>query len=121
MARVDSRRARRMMKQLGMNMEEMSDVEKVILQGSGREIIIEDPTVTVIDMRGQKMYQIVAGRITEKATAQKTLVASAEPSEEDVQLVAVQAGVSPERARKALIESNLDLAKAILLLTTQKD
>ena len=37
-------------------------------------------------------------------------------SEEDVQLVAGQTGKSVEEARNALIESEGDLAKAILLL-----
>lgn len=39
-------------------------------------------------------------------------------SEEDVDLVAQQAGVDREKARSALIEANGDLARAILLLTT---
>jgi len=118
MARIDSRRARRMMKQMGMNMEEIPDVERVILQGGGREIIVEDPAVTVIDMRGQKIFQVTGSRITEKAL--KMEVKTPEIAEEDVQLVAQQAGVSPERARAALKESEGDLAKAIFLLSTTK-
>jgi len=39
-------------------------------------------------------------------------------SEEDVDLVSQQAGVSREKARSALIEAKGDLARAILLLTT---
>lgn len=39
-------------------------------------------------------------------------------SEEDVDLVSQQAGVDREKARGALIEGNGDLARAILLLTT---
>ena len=39
-------------------------------------------------------------------------------SEEDVDLVAQQAGVDREKARSALIEAKGDLARAILLLTT---
>lgn len=114
MARIDSRQARRMMRQLGMKMEEVPDVERVILQGKNREIVVEDPAVTMIDMKGQKIFQIT-GRITEK-----TLEKEVEIPEEDVQLVAQQAGVSPERARAALKEAEGDLAKAILVLTTTK-
>ncbi|RLE50960.1 MAG: hypothetical protein DRJ21_01085, partial [Candidatus Methanomethylicota archaeon] len=40
--------------------------------------------------------------------------------EEDIQLVAAQAGVSLEEARKALIEAEGDLAKAILSLTSAR-
>ena len=39
-------------------------------------------------------------------------------SEEDIDLVAQQAGVDREKARSALIEAKGDLARAILLLTT---
>jgi len=111
LARIDSRRARRMMRQLGMRMEEVPDVERVILQGREREIVVEGPVVTVIDLKGQKIFQVTGGRITERML---------EIPEEDVQLVAQQAGVTPERARAALREAEGDLAKAILLLTTTK-
>ena len=53
MARMDSRRARRMMKQMGMKMDELGDVHTVILQGKNREIVIEGPAVTSINVRGR--------------------------------------------------------------------
>ena len=113
MSRIDSRRARRMMKQMGLKMGELSDIERVILQGPSREIVIEGPAVTVIDMKGQRMYQVAGGRVTEKAV-EKALVIP----EEDVLLVAQQAGVSMDRARAALEGAEGDLARAILMLTT---
>jgi len=118
MARMDSRRARRMMKQMGMNMEEVPDVERVILQGRGREIVVEAPAVAVITMSGQKIFQVTGGKITEKVLKEEAK--APEIAEEDVQLVAQQAGVSSERARAALKEAEGDLAKAILLLTPTK-
>lgn len=113
MAKIDSRRARRMMKQMGFKMDELGDIERVILQGSGREIVIEEPTVTVIDMKGQRTYQIAGGKATEKIVEKELVI-----PEEDVLLVAQQAGVSMERARSALEDAEGDLAKAILILTT---
>jgi len=113
LSRIDSRRARRMMKQMGLKMDEMADIERVILQGRGREIVIEGPTVTAINVKGQRMYQIIGGKATEK-TAEEALVIP----EEDILLVAQQAGVSVERARAALEDAEGDLAKAILMLTT---
>lgn len=111
MARIDSRKARRMMAQMGLKMDELSDINRVILQGGEREIIIEQPVVTVIDLKGQRMFQIAGGSIKERGIKR-------EPSipEEDVLLVAEQAGVSAEVARRALLESEGDLAKAILSL-----
>lgn len=113
MAKIDSRRARRMMKQMGLKMGELSDIDRVILQGPGREIVIDGPAVTVLDMKGQKMYQIAGGKVTESKLEKELVV-----SEEDVLLVAQQAGVSMERARTALQNAGGDLAKAILTLTT---
>jgi nascent polypeptide-associated complex subunit alpha len=113
LSRVNSRRARRMMKQMGLKMDELSDIERVILQGRKREIVIESPAVTAINMQGQKMYQVAGGMVTEKA-----LEAKVEIPEEDVLLVAQQANVSMERARAALEDAEGDLAKAILFLST---
>ena len=113
MSRVNSRRARRMMKQMGLKMDELSDIERVILQGRKREIVIEGPAVTAINMQGQKMYQVAGGTVTEKA-----LEAKVEIPEEVVLLVAQQANVSMERARVALEDAEGDLAKAILFLST---
>ena len=50
MTRTNSRRARRMMKQMGMNMNELSDIKRVILQGDDKEIVIEGPSVTSINV-----------------------------------------------------------------------
>ena len=113
MSRVNSRRARRMMKQMGLKMDELGDIERVIMQGRKREIVIEGPAVTAINMQGQKMYQVAGGTVTEKA-----LEAKVEIPEEDVLLVAQQANVSMERARVALEDAEGDLAKAILFLST---
>jgi nascent polypeptide-associated complex subunit alpha len=113
LSRMNSRRARRMMKQMGLKMDELGDIERVILQGQRREIVIEGPTVTAINMQGQRMYQIAGGKATEK-TREKTL----EIPEEDVLLVAQQTGVNMERAKAALEDVEGDLARAILMLTT---
>jgi len=102
-----------MMKQMGLKMDELGDIERVILQGQGREIVIEEPVVTFIDMKGQRMYQIAGGRVKEKTMEKEFII-----PEEDVLLVSQQAGVDIERARTALKEAEGDLAKAILLLTT---
>jgi nascent polypeptide-associated complex subunit alpha len=102
-----------MMKQMGLKMDELSDIKQVIMQGSKREIVIEGPTVAYINMQGQSMYQIVGGTVTENVT-EKIL----EIPEEDILLVAQQAGVSLDRAKTALEDAEGDLARAILLLST---
>lgn len=102
-----------MMKQMGLKMDELSDIERVIFEGPNREIVIEGPAVTAVNMQGQKMYQVIGGTVTENKK-EKGL----EIPEEDVLLVAQQANVSMERARSALEDAEGDLARAILLLTT---
>ncbi|RLI08418.1 hypothetical protein DRO24_01265, partial [Candidatus Bathyarchaeota archaeon] len=65
MARTPSRRLRRMMKQMGLKMDTLTDVEEVIIRGRDREIVIEEPIVAVLDMRGERVYQITGGRVKE--------------------------------------------------------
>jgi len=104
-----------MMQRMGLSMDAMPDVEQVIIKTGNKEITIEEPEVAMIEMQGQKIFQITGGRISEKAVERR-------PSgivEEDVRLVADQTGKSVEQARKALEESGGDLAKAILLLQSK--
>jgi len=102
-----------MMQRMGMSMGEVPDVQEVILRTATKEIIIEDPEVAVLDLRGQKIFQVTGERITEKKIERKVAI-----PEEDVKLVADQTGKSVEEARRALEETEGDLAKAILLLQT---
>lgn len=81
-----------------------------------REVVIEEPKVTVIEFQGERVYQVV-GREEERPREEK---AEVEITEEDVRLVAEQAGVSLEEARRALEEVGGDLAQAIVLLQARK-
>jgi len=112
--RLSPREARRMMQRMGLSMDTVPDVEQVIIKTAGKEIIIENPEVAVVDIQGQKMFQVAGGKITEKAVERKLVI-----PEEDVRLVADQTGKSLEEARKALEECEGDLAKAILLLQSK--
>ena len=115
--RMNPREAKRMMQRMGMNMDSVEDVEEVIIRTSSKDIIIEQPEVAILQVQGQKMYQVVGGTVTEKAPEHRN-ASAAKPtvSEEDVKLVADQTGKSVDEARKALEECEGDLAKAILLL-----
>ncbi|MDH7563761.1 MAG: nascent polypeptide-associated complex protein [Candidatus Bathyarchaeota archaeon] len=108
---INPREARRMMQRMGMSMNTLEEVTEVIIRTSGKEIVIEEPEVALLDMQGQKIYQVTGGKISEKTVKRQTTI-----PEEDARLVADQTGKSIEEARKALEESGGDLAKAILLL-----
>lgn len=115
--RVSPRQAKRMMQRMGLSMNPMPDVQEVILRTSRKEILVENPDVAVLDMHGQKIFQVTGERITEKEL-EKPERKVAIP-EEDVRLVADQTGKSVEEAQRALEETEGDLAKAILLLQSE--
>jgi nascent polypeptide-associated complex subunit alpha len=103
-----------MMQRMGLNMDAVPDVQQVIIKTSSKEITIEEPEVAILEMQGQKIFQVTGGKISEKVTERKLTF-----PEEDVRLVADQTGKGIEEARKALEESGGDLAKAILLLQSR--
>jgi len=104
-----------MMQRMGMNMNAVEDVQQVVIKTGNKEIVIEGPEVAILEVQGQKIFQVTGGKITEKALERK----AAAISEEDARLVADQTGKSIEEAKKALEESGGDLAKAILLLQSR--
>jgi len=109
--RVSPREAKRMMQRMGLSMDTIPDVEQVVIKTGSKEITIEEPEVAIMEMQGQKIFQVTGGKITEEVAERKSVI-----PEEDAQLVADQTGKSLEEARKALEECEGDLAKAILLL-----
>ena len=52
---------------MGLNMAPMPEVQQVIFRTSTKEIIVENPEVAVISLRGQKIFQVTGEKITEKA------------------------------------------------------
>jgi len=116
--RMNSREQKRMMQRMGMNMDTVADVQQVIIRTSDKDIVIDEPEVAILQVQGQKMYQVIGGQVSEQSPTQRGASVAAKPafSEEDVQLVADQTGKSLEKAKEALQEADGDLAKAILLL-----
>lgn len=112
--RMNPRDAKRMMQRMGMNMEGVEDVEEVLIRTPTKEIVIEAPEVAIVNVQGQKIFQVAGGNVSERAPQNRP--ETRKISEEDAQLVAGQTGKSLDQARKALEESEGDLAKAILLL-----
>jgi nascent polypeptide-associated complex subunit alpha len=117
--RMNPREQKRMMQRMGMNMDTVADVQQVIIRTADKDIVIDEPEVAILQVQGQKMYQVIGGQVSEQTPSQRQATATAaQPafSEEDVRLVADQTGKSPEKAKEALEECGGDLAKAILLL-----
>ncbi|WP_297416784.1 nascent polypeptide-associated complex protein [Thermococcus sp.] len=106
---MNPRQMKKLMRQMGIKMDELDGVEEVVIRLENREIVLKEPAVTVISAQGEKSYQIVPG--SEEVRPRVKV------SEEDVKLVMEQAGVDEETARKALVGAEGDLAEAILKLT----
>jgi nascent polypeptide-associated complex subunit alpha len=111
--RMNPREANRMMQRMGMQVEQIDNVTRVIIESASKKIIIDEPEVAIVKVQGQTVYQVGGGRSREEVT---TVVSSAD----DAKLVASQAGVSVEEAANALRQSNGDLAQAIILLKQKK-
>jgi nascent polypeptide-associated complex subunit alpha len=104
---INPKQMRKMMKQMGINMEEV-DAEEVIIRKHDEELIFKNPSISKIVAKGMETFQIIG----EYEVVQRKV----EVSDEDVKLVMEQAGVSEDEARKALEEARGDLAEALLKL-----
>jgi nascent polypeptide-associated complex subunit alpha len=105
-----------MMQRMGMSMDGVEDVQEVVIRTPSKDIVIEQPEVAILNMQGQRIYQVIGGTVTERAPQREGAASKPAVSEEDARLVADQTGKSLEEAKNALIECDGDLAKAILLL-----
>ncbi|MEM1620211.1 MAG: nascent polypeptide-associated complex protein [Fervidicoccaceae archaeon] len=117
---VSPRDLRRAMRRLGINVEvdQVEDAERVIVErSSGKALVVERPAVAVLKMQGQTVIY-VTGEVREVEQPKAEEVP--EVREEDVQLVANEAGVSLEEARAALESTGGDIARAIILLESRK-
>lgn len=107
-----NREMRRMMDKMGLDMNELSNVQEVIIKTDKKEIIISKPAVTEMKAKDNSIFTVTADSYEEKELEVPIF------SEEDIQLVSMQAGVDEEKAKLALEDAKGDLAKAILSLTS---
>jgi nascent polypeptide-associated complex subunit alpha len=107
------RDALRMMQRMGMETNPIDGVKDVTIRTSDRKIVIDEPAVVSIRMQGQSIFQVAGGTLREEP-----ITASSKPliPEDDIALVAQQAGVTLEEATRALESSGGDLAQAIVSL-----
>lgn len=109
MPNIDPKQLKNMMDRMGIKSSDI-DAERVVIEGKEKNIIIEEPQVTMIEAQGSRTFQI-SGRISEVEKGE------VEINDDDVSMVMEQAGISDkESARKALEESNGNIAEAIMKL-----
>ena len=100
----------RQMKKMGMDMKELKNVKEVIIRLEDKELIIPNAEVSLMNVMGQETYQ-VTGKAQEVEIEEELII-----PDEDIEMVANQVGVSKDEAEQALIDTNGDLAEAILKL-----
>ena len=100
-----------MMDRMGINMKEIPNVQEVVIKTPDKELHITEASVSEVNAQGQRMFQVM-GEVEEVELEKKAF------SDEDILLVQQQTGASKERAVVALEESDGEVARAILKLTS---
>jgi nascent polypeptide-associated complex subunit alpha len=94
----------KMMKQMGMDMEEI-DADKVEVHlSNGEKLVFNSPDLSKIEAKGQEIFNL-QGNYTEESSI----------PEEDIELVMEKTEASREEAEKAL-EKEGDVAEAVMEL-----
>ncbi|MEM4781632.1 MAG: nascent polypeptide-associated complex protein [Halalkalicoccus sp.] len=129
---LDPRKMEQMMKQMGIDTEEI-DATEIVIRTGDEELVFTDADVTKIKAQGQETYQIVgepetraagSGEAAGSDPAIENADVPADDSEErrssdpavepqDIEIVAMRTGASEDEARAALEEADGDLATAV--------
>ncbi|MBW3014992.1 nascent polypeptide-associated complex protein [Candidatus Woesearchaeota archaeon] len=106
---MNPKKMQQMMQKMGIKQIDIPATEVIIKTGD-KELVITEPKVSKVNMMGQETFQVV-GNVHERESVSELVV-----SDDDIQTVADQAGVSIDKAKEAIIAANGDLAEAILNL-----
>ncbi|KYH27656.1 nascent polypeptide-associated complex protein [Halalkalicoccus paucihalophilus] len=114
---LDPRKMEQMMKQMGIDTEEL-DATEIVIRTPEKELVFSDADVTVINAQGQQTYQIVGEPETREAgsgsdAGEDTAIEDADIPADDIEIVAMRTGASEDDAREALEEADGDLATAV--------
>ena len=113
MMRGGNRGMRRMVNKMGIDVTDVPNVQEVIIKTDKKELFISKPTVGKVKTKEGYVFTITFDDECEERELEVPVF-----SEEDIQLVSQQGGVSEQRAKEALEETKGDLARAILLLSS---
>lgn len=102
---MDAKGMAKMMAQMGIKTEELDSSRVIIELKEGGRLVVFEPQVVQIEMKGQKSFQI-SGKVQEEQEA----------AEDDIKMVMEAAGCSREEAQNALRETAGDIAEAIIRL-----
>ncbi|AUG46845.1 nascent polypeptide-associated complex protein [Haloarcula taiwanensis] len=118
---MNPRKMKQMMEQMGIDMEDI-DAQEVIIRTPDEELVFDDAEVQLMEAQGQKTYQVVGEPESRELDAGEGSAAADDADEsendsgvdeDDVELVAMRAGVDEDTAREALEANDGDLADAV--------
>lgn len=109
MPKLNPKQLQKAMQRMGIQQKEIDAVE-VIIRTKKKEIIINNPEVSLVNMMGQESFQIT-GDIEERELKNY--------NDDDIKTVMDQTNCSKKEAIDALEKSKGDLAEAILSLKSQ--
>jgi nascent polypeptide-associated complex subunit alpha len=110
MPNMDPRAMKGMLAKMGIKTEELNAI-RVTIETVDKTITIANPQITKISAQGSISFQ-VSGEVTEEA---KDVLM--EITDDDINLVMENTGITDhEKAKKALLDANGDIATAILAL-----
>jgi len=105
---MNPRKMKQMMNKLGMEMEPLEGVERIVISTAKGNYIFDGAEVVAMTMQGVKTFQI---------TGEPRFEPKAPPiPDEDVKLVIEQTKAPEEKVRRILAETRGDIAEAILRL-----
>jgi nascent polypeptide-associated complex subunit alpha len=104
---MNPKKMQAVMRQMGISQEEIDASQVIIKKQDNTRIVIDNPSVARVSMRGQETFQI-SGDVKESVES--------EISEEDIRTIIEKTSCSPEKAREVL-EKTGDLAEAIMELS----
>jgi len=108
---MNPKKMQQMMQQMGVKQDDIEGVVRVEITTETAKILIEPAQVAEVEMMGQKTIQVTGDPQV------FPLDTSAEISDEDVQAIVDQTGVSEEKAKDAIEKAGGDLAQAIMDLS----
>ncbi|MBN1168188.1 MAG: nascent polypeptide-associated complex protein [Methanospirillaceae archaeon] len=108
---MNPKKMKQMMKQLGMQMNPIEDVEEIVIKTKTGQYVFSSAEVVMMKVQGVTTYQITGEpSFTETAP---------DIPDDDISMVAEQTGVSLSDAKEALTRSNGDIAEAIMSLSRE--
>lgn len=110
MMRSGNRNMRRMMGRMGVSMDTVEGVREVIIRTDSKETVIQNPSVNRMDAKDTVTFMVTAETFEERELDAPTY------SEDDIELLCLQANVDRETAIAALADCDGEVATAMVRL-----